>query len=871
MLVPFVTKLPCSLVRCLLAATVVLGACAEQGKPPVLEEDVVRLRSRTVQIPSEQISASFLKRINTAPEKRLHALVLLRQQPRLADKRKFAMDGVELLFPVSPRLWAATVTERFFSVPAQQAEAVRWIGAFQTGDKLASGLKANTPPAWAIDKDGRIRILIEVFSDVPPDAAANVIRGLAAGVEPRSEGGSVWLARVAPDDLAALAEKDIVKAIEPGPAPFQPLLDQAREATSVERLQDADLTIVPPMYRGRSGAGVQAAVFDTGIDRDHGDFDLVDDTGTVLGSRIIDGPRDLDGHGTAVAGVLAASGRRSADCTTTPYRWRGIAPQAELIAVRPDPRWSPEFYLGPAVADHGMDVSNHSYVQSINGFYNNAASEVDAIVRGDGSTAGVPIPARLMVWATSNNGVWPAHNAVEGYFAIEAPAKNGVVVGATRAGSAARDRLWSGSALGPTWDGRIKPDVVAPGYDIDTTRRDTDCYAPRDGTSIAAPMVTGILALLLEEYAAASGLDLDSNPPRPSTLKAVVIQTAKDLVHDAPDLLDDWDNPDTDGPVLYHQGPDYATGYGRIDAAAATRLLREGWFAEGSIAAHGQVDAYCLGAPFADERIQATLAWDDEPDEDRAGLRTDPNLINDLELRLIDPAGGIHLPWVLPPLTPAETAGAPDPITPADIRPAAPGEDHLNTVEQVTVADPDRGVWQLEVSVADTSVGLLETAQPYSLASNGPLTRGCPDLQVSAFEVTGPAELRPLNGSERDSPHLPVRVTVVNRGNGAAASFKLASTFSGGLYNPDRDFLVAFTPADESETWYPRRIEPLPPDASWTVEGHLVFHPSASGQSVSIRVEADSCAGDEFVPGYCRVPEGDETNNFSPRLDETLP
>ncbi len=864
-------KLPGRLARCLLAVVMLLGACAEPGKPPVDEDGLIRLRSRSFQIPRERVAPAFVEEIKTAPLARRHALVVLRRQPRLADKRQLAQDGLLLLFPVSPKLWAATVTAGFLEIPGQRAKAVRWIGAFQTIDKLAPALLAAAPPDWAVDKDGRIRVLVEVFSDIAPATAGSVIRSFAAGVEARSAGGSVWLARVPPDALGAVAAEDAVKAIEPGPAPFRPILDQAREATWTDSVQDLDLTTAPPSYHGRSGAGVQASVFDSGIDRDHDDFDVVDGAGTVLRSRILDGPRDFDGHGTAVAGVIAASGRRSADCGTTPYSRRGMAPQADLISVSPDPRWAPGIYVGPAIADFGMDLSNHSYVQSTNGLYSLLSSEIDAIVRGDADNLGVPIPPRLMVWAAGNNGVSPQYNDVEGYFAVEAPVKNGLVVGATRAAGTARDRLWSGSALGPTWDGRIKPDLVAPGRDIDTTRRDTDCYSERDGTSIAAPMVTGIVALLLEEYAASAGVDLDTAPPRPSTLKAVVVQTAKDLVHDAPDLHDDWDNPDTGGPVLYHEGPDYATGYGRINAAGATRLLREGRFAEGSIAAPDQLDVYCLGAPFAGERIQATLAWDDEPDEDRAGPRTDPNLINDLELRLVDPAGVVHLPWVLPPLTPADTAGDPDSIAPADIRPAAPGEDHLNTIEQVTVAGPDRGVWRLRVSVAATSVGLLETPQPYSLASDGPLVLGCPDLEVSAFEVTGPAELRPLDGSGRDSPHLPVRATVTNRGSGEAASFKLAASFSGGLYNPDSDFAVAFTPTDGAEVWYPRRSEPLAPDASWTVEGHLVFHPSASGQTVSIRVEADSCAGDEFVPGYCRVPESDEANNFSARLSETLP
>ena len=158
----------------------------------------------------------------------------------------------------------------------------------------------------------------------------------------------------------------------------------------------------------------------------------------------------------------------------------------------------------------------------------------------------------IQIWSAGNNR--PSNCDSGSYDCIGFPgtAKNVITVGATNSDN---DTMTSFSSWGPTNDGRLKPEVSAPGCEAGgegfiKSTLPGDIYGSSIfcGTSMAAPAVSGTIALMLEEFAS------KTIEPWPSTIKAILIHTAKDL-----------------GNI----GPDYSFGYGRINAKAAVDLIRK--------------------------------------------------------------------------------------------------------------------------------------------------------------------------------------------------------------------------------------------------------------------------------------------------------
>jgi subtilisin family serine protease len=253
-------------------------------------------------------------------------------------------------------------------------------------------------------------------------------------------------------------------------------------------------TAVAATY-GVTGAGVKVAVIDSGIDYTHPDL------GGCFGAgcRVVGGydfvnddadPRDDDGHGTHVAGIIAANGTL-----------KGVAPGATLLAYKvldsTGYGYSSDIIaaLEQAVLD-GAKVANLSLGGS--GYPGDPTSQaVD-----NATSAGM-----LSVVAAGNSG--PLYRSI----ASPGVASTALTVGAT-------DKSWQMayfSSRGYVVDGDayvMKPEMVAPGVDIRSTvpatgsHGNSSRYATLSGTSMATPHVAGSAALLLQWDAAQSPDDL---------------------------------------------------------------------------------------------------------------------------------------------------------------------------------------------------------------------------------------------------------------------------------------------------------------------------------------------------------------------------
>jgi serine protease AprX len=266
------------------------------------------------------------------------------------------------------------------------------------------------------------------------------------------------------------------------------------------------------------GSGVTVAMLDTGVSQ-------VDDLGDRVDARIDFTPggngEDAYGHGTHLAGVIAGNGSDSGG------KWRGVAPGAHLISIK------------VAGADGSTDVSvviaALQWVVTHRDLYDIRVLNLAFGTDGDQSYALDPLDAAVeRAWAAGITVVVSAGNRGSDAGTINKPGDDPYVltVGAADLnGTSDRsdDRVAPFSSRGPTQDGFEKPDLVAPGITIVSTRSvgstidqlhedavvDSN-YFKGTGTSQAAAVVSGVAALMY-----------DVNPSlKPNQVKGMLLSTA---------------------------------------------------------------------------------------------------------------------------------------------------------------------------------------------------------------------------------------------------------------------------------------------------------------------------------------------------------
>ncbi|MCS3753221.1 subtilisin family serine protease [Salinibacter ruber] len=216
--------------------------------------------------------------------------------------------------------------------------------------------------------------------------------------------------------------------------------------------------------------------------------DYADKTERRYGNNDAEGPDP--GHGTHVAGIIGATRDNSIGID-------GVARGVRLMSVRAVPNGDErDKDVANAIryaVDNGADVINMSFGKS----YSPHKGVVDAAVQYADSM-GV-----LMIHAAGNDGanVDSTDNFPSPYYADGGRAQRWIEVGASS---------WEGGEkLAASFSnyGAERVDVFAPGHSIYSTVPD-DAYERNDGTSMAAPMVSGLAALIMAHYPSLTATDV---------------------------------------------------------------------------------------------------------------------------------------------------------------------------------------------------------------------------------------------------------------------------------------------------------------------------------------------------------------------------
>lgn len=421
-----------------------------------------------------------------------------------------------------------------------------------------AGADPAAPPALRADLDGN-----KVFDDLearlaqlPGSAPVSAIVRTAVPATPagiaelaRSAGRfpvsrrfelvDAFAARLTKLQIGLLASLPTVLAIEENSV-VRTLNDGAQSSFGVTKARadapglDGDRDGNPSAY---SKGDLVAAVIDTGIDVGHVDLD----GGKVIGWKdFVNGrttPYDDNGHGTHVAGTIAGTGEGD-------VRYKGVAPAAGLVGIK-------------VLDDSGsgtMDTVTAAIEWAV---ANKSALGIEALnlsLGSSGCSDGMDTTS-LAVNAARDAGlvvVVAAGNAGPAKCTIGSPgaASGAITAGAMTDLAELGFRQASFSSRGPTADGRVKPDISAPGVRITSATAGTSAgYVAYSGTSMATPFVAGVALLML-----------DAKPSlTPGQVRSHLTSTAVD-----------WGRGD-DSATSGSRGTDVDYGAGRLDAYAALK------------------------------------------------------------------------------------------------------------------------------------------------------------------------------------------------------------------------------------------------------------------------------------------------------------
>ena len=586
-------------------------------------------------------------------------------------------------------------------------------------------------------------------------AALPAIRDLGGIPGEVAAGSTVTTVSFRPDDpdvggkVEQLAGLHGVRAVEPY------ALRQLRNDVAAGLMGAKEVS--NPAGLGLSGRGEVVGVADSGLDTGNAATIHPDFSGRVAAilswpvaadwSTVVtnvggdDGAADTrSGHGTHVAGSVCGNG--SASLAVQPEPVRGLAFEGNLVfqAVEQRLQWTEAYrqayyrqyhryppdsglaglpvdlkVLFQQAYDAGARVHNNSWGGGDFGAYDDYAEAVDRFMWEHKDF--------LILFAAGNDGADGNRDGVvdEGSLTPPGTAKNVITVGAAESMRAQGGyqqpygQLWPSdyptnplksdkpsdngddlaafSSRGPTRDGRIKPDLVAPGTNILSVRSQAlpaganpgwgawtkapGKYMFDGGTSMATPLTTGAAAVV-RQY-------LRTVKRRANPSAALVKAT---LLHGA--QYRSYRHAPPAGSTLY----DFAQGWGHLDlqgVLAPAAPVQVKWYDNRSGLNTGQSWRWSATVADTSAPLAITLVWTDYP----GAPGNYPNLVNDLDLVVTAPSGAIYYGNDAP----GQAGGKPD---------------RVNNVERVVIPAPEAGRYTIRVRGTNVPRGPQDFALVYS-------------------------------------------------------------------------------------------------------------------------------------------------------------
>jgi hypothetical protein len=389
-----------------------------------------------------------------------------------------------------------------------------------------------------------------------------------------------------------------------------------------------------------------------------------------------------DNHATSMATLIGGAGNSF-------YTGKGAAWKSNFFPSTFENLFADSSNL---LIQKNISVQNHSYGTIVQAFYGSEALSYDKQTWDNKSV--------VHVFSSGNRGLETptqgTYNGIVGYANITGNfkmAKNIIAVGAVDTGNV----LAPFSSSGPTYDGRLIPHVVALGP---------------NGTSDAAAIVSGLAAVLQQEYKDMNGQAL----PPSSLLKAILCNTADDIAN---------------------KGIDYKTGYGSLNAIIALQTLQNRKY-DGSTLSQNQVWTRPIIIPSNTANLKITLAYTDTA----ATINSFKTIVNDLDIELQEIATGIvYKPWCL------SSFPHKDSLNKLPVR----RRDSLNTIEQISIDLPNAG--QYNIRVIGAKINTI-TQQAFHVAYNWDT--------LNTFSFINPLQAADVNREENPTLNIKWKTRVAD-------------------------------------------------------------------------------------------------------------